>query len=229
MNEAAERDKGWCSRVNLCVQSGTPAHGGCHCFLKHTSLLPLLGTKATISRKANQCWDFFLSLPGRELLWMWGQGKATTKGPWIQAQTGQCALTAKHHKHNFNYSRLKNSPWSLTLQGALGSIIFCFSAHLLVLFGGPFWSPSSPTSSQATANSILAPTTPTLISLTRTQMIYHLFKKYLKSTSLRYSLYAIHTLSVQNRVCQSTQLWITFQKVPLCPCGITFSPDLSPS
>lgn len=32
MNEAAgpqevKRDKGWCSCVNLCIQSGTPAHG----------------------------------------------------------------------------------------------------------------------------------------------------------------------------------------------------------
>lgn len=98
----------------------------CHYFLKHTSVLPLLGTEAPISRKVNQFWDFLLSFTGRELLSTWRQQPSGLKSKYKE---GGALSRPNHHKHDFSHTGNQESPMITHSPGS----IFCFSAHHFML------------------------------------------------------------------------------------------------
>lgn len=131
----------------------------CHYFLKHTSVLPLLGTEAPISRKVNQFWDFLLSFTGRELLSTWRQQPSGLKSKHKEgsALSQHWTWLQSHWKSGISHDHPLSRIYFLLL---------CKPFHILWV---------SSTLSQAAVNSILASTTPFLITLTRTQVIYYLF------------------------------------------------------
>lgn len=178
----------------------------CNYFLKHTSVLPLLGTEAPISRKVNQSWDFLLSFTGREPLSTWRQQPSGLKSKYKE---GSALSWPNHHKHDFSHTGNHESPMITHSPGS----IFCFSAHLV----------SSYCQQHSSINQSFLDH-----SYQDTNDLLSFLKLYLKSTSLRCSLIQHTPLSIQNSLSKYTAM-NNISQSSLCPCGTTLTPDVNPS